>query len=107
MANWEEIANIKFTYRSNLDGATCNNNGANPGVDFVVTHWNSASTATGAFPSFSWSQQKLQVPTGGISRLLAVHEVGHILGFRHEHIHTNASPRCGEGGGKSTKIGKS
>ncbi len=98
MANWEGIANIKFVYKSNLDGASCTTSGANPGVDFVVAHWNNASTAVGPFPSNSWANQKLKVPTSGISRLLAVHELGHTLGYRHEHIHSGASPRCDESG---------
>jgi len=96
MTAWEAVANVKFTYRSDLDGASCNNNGANPGLDFVVDHWNNASTATGAFPSTSWANQKLRVPTSGIGHQLALHELGHILGFRHEHTHSGASPRCFE-----------
>jgi hypothetical protein len=98
MVNWEGIANIRFVYKSNLDGASCNTDGANPGVDFVVTHWNNASTAIGPFPSNTWANQQLKVPTSGISRLLALHELGHALGYRHEHIHSGASPRCDEGG---------
>lgn len=98
MANWESIANINFVYRSNLDGAACNTNGANPGVDFVITHWNSANTGIGPFPSNPWVDQQLKVPTSGMSRRFALHELGHALGFRHEHIHTGATPRCDEGG---------
>jgi hypothetical protein len=96
MAAWAAVANVNFVYRSELDGASCNNNGANPGLDFVVDHWSSSSTATGAFPSTSWANQKLRVPTVGIPHSLALHEVGHILGFRHEHTHSGASPRCFE-----------
>jgi hypothetical protein len=97
MTEWELTANIKFTWRSDLDGSACNNNGANPGVDFVVDHWNSSGTATGAFPSLSWANQKLRVPTSGIGHDHAVHEVGHILGFRHEHIQGgDPDPDCQE-----------
>lgn len=98
MANWESVTNVKFVYMSNLDGAACNTSGANPGVDFVVTHWNNANTAIGPFPSNAWANQQLKVPTSGIPRLLALHELGHALGYRHEHIHTGANPRCDEGG---------
>jgi len=38
------------------------------------------------------------VPTSGIDRLLAIHELGHALGYRHEHIHSGATPRCTESG---------
>lgn len=102
MRAWEGVADVRFVYLSNLDGASCTNTGANPGVDFVVQHYNSKSTAVGPFPSNTWANQKLKVPTGGISRLLAIHELGHTLGYRHEHIHSGASPQCSEGGVSGT-----
>ena len=98
MAAWEGVANVRFVYRSNLDGATCTTTGSNPGVDFVVQHYSDPNTAIGPFPSNAWSSQNLLVPTSGIGRLLAIHEVGHALGFRHEHTHSGANPRCAEGG---------
>ena len=96
MASWEQKVNLRFVYMNTLDGAACSTSGANPGVDFVVQHYQNASTAIGPFPSNSWAAQQLLVPTSGISRLLAIHELGHTIGLRHEHIHTNAAPRCNE-----------
>lgn len=98
MDEWEQVANVYFVYMNNLDGAGCNTSGMNPGVDFVITHYNNASTAVGPFPSNGFANQQLLVPTSGITRLLAIHEVGHVLGLRHEHIHTGAMPRCTETG---------
>lgn len=96
MRGWEAVANVKFEHRANLDGVGCNNSGANPGVDFTITHYPNASTAKGPFPSNAWAGQQLQVPTTGISRLLAIHEIGHTIGLRHEHIHSGATPQCPE-----------
>jgi hypothetical protein len=98
MAAWERVARVRFTYMSNLDGASCSTSGANPGVDFVVQHYSDSGIAIGPFPSNSWANQQLLVPTSGIGRILAIHEVGHSLGFRHEHTHSGANPRCAEGG---------
>jgi hypothetical protein len=33
----------------------------------------------------------------GITRLLAIHELGHTIGLRHEHINPAATPFCSEG----------
>lgn len=98
MSAWEGVARIRFNYVSSLDGTKCTTSGTNPGVDFVVQHYNSPSTAIGPFPSNAWSAQQLKVPTGGISRLLAIHELGHTIGLRHEHIHSGADVRCTESG---------
>lgn len=113
---WEGVASVRFRHVASLDGAGCSTSGSNPGVDFVVQHYN-ATTCTGtntpagcglvcgafgAFPSNSWANQQLLVPPCAPSDLLMIHEVGHVLGFRHEHIHSGASPQCGEGGTEGT-----
>jgi len=92
-AQWEAAGPVNFVYRPERDGAGCSASGPNA-VSFVVRHWSDPGTATGAFPSLA--DQALQVPVVGIDTLLAVHELGHILGLRHEHIHSGASPRCVE-----------
>jgi serralysin len=99
MRAWEGVANVRFVYRSDLDGNACSTSSGNPGVDFVVQHYQSPNTAKGPFPSNDWEDQDLLVPTSGITNsALAMHELGHVLGFRHEHTHSGASPRCEESG---------
>jgi serine protease len=98
MRSWEGVANVHFVYASNFDGAACSTSVANPGVAFVVQHYNDngSGVAMGPFPSLSWANQNLKIPTVGVSRLLAVHELGHTLGLRHEHINPSATPTCFE-----------
>lgn len=104
MAQWEATANVRFVHMTNLDGAGCNNTGSNPGVDFVVRHYddNGSGIATGAFPDYAWADQALRVPSVGLTSLsFAAHELGHVLGFRHEHIHSGSGlsgTYCSEGG---------
>jgi hypothetical protein len=89
MAQWEHVANVNFVL---MTPATCSNAAAQPaGVSFVITHYfdNGTGTASGAFPDWQWSLQALLVPTGGLNSVnWAAHEIGHILGFRHEQIHS-------------------
>jgi hypothetical protein len=92
MRAWEGVGNVRFVYASASDGAGC----AKSGVSFrIALDATSACTATGPFPSRA--RQALTVPRCGLGELLAIHELGHTIGFRHEHIHSGATPRCGEG----------
>lgn len=102
MRAWEGVANVKFRERDDLSGTNnCNNADTQPAnLDFVVTHYDDRGrrVATGPYPSRPWTQQQLQVPVSGIPVTLAVHELGHTLGFRHEHVHADGPTLCTESG---------
>lgn len=96
--HWQGVANVVFKYRSDLDGAGCTTaniaNGSLP-VSFVVKPVAVNCTASGAFPWMVASDQALNIPSCGLPGYLADHELGHILGLRHEMEHSQND--CGYG----------
>lgn len=92
MRAWEGVANVRFSYEASNDGSSCS--GAS---DLVVTLDDTKScTASGAFPPGT----AITVPICGLPNLLAEHELGHVLGFRHEHIHSGDPNQCDESGAR-------
>jgi hypothetical protein len=99
MLQWERVANVDFVQRS---PATCSGGAAQPAdVSFRIQHYcdvasppNGSPTgiAFGSFPDRggpSWNLQIIGIPSGGVGSVnFAAHEVGHVLGFRHEHVHS-------------------
>jgi len=85
-AAWEGAANVRFIYDASQD-ASCTN--ANPNVLFSVRPW-TGNGANAFFPSGGGAVPRTIVfnyqslpsnMTIGVFR----HELGHVLGFRHEH----------------------
>lgn len=98
--DWQQTCGITFQYRNDLDGSP---NVENPGVIFTVRGINAGGTfiAAAFFPDDpvnrrrvlidpSYFDPNLRFDKVGVLR----HELGHVLGFRHEHISSGAPPAC-------------
>ena len=92
--SWSDWVQVGFSYREDQDAA-CNN--TNPNVLFNVRPWPSAPAgviASSFFPDDARANRELLVPdlafttnAGGRDfEGILRHEIGHTLGFRHEHI---------------------
>ncbi|MCA9582567.1 MAG: matrixin family metalloprotease, partial [Myxococcales bacterium] len=105
MEEWREIANLEFTYHSDQD-KDCDLQ--NPRVLFTVTTSPGFSFyyARAFFPSSEPDQRQIRVNLPSIRSAdeanlslqgILRHELGHVLGFRHEHVRPEAnSPQCWE-----------
>lgn len=95
---WEKTCGVNFEHKSALD--------AKPGVEkeglvFVVREFNASGKfiASSFFPSDPPERRSLLIdPTFYTTSFDKVgvlrHELGHVLGFRHEHIRNEAPPVC-------------
>ncbi len=96
---WEQTCNIKFYHDDSKD----NTNSTIPSGDltFVVLGFDSRSKfiASAFFPYYSINRRRILIDPSyfttsfdkvGVLR----HELGHVLGFRHEHIRSNAPLVC-------------
>lgn len=91
---WENAAHVDFIYVPSEDANCTANNGS---VLFRVRPW-TENGAMAFFPSFSPAERTLYMNFSVFPTSLSVgvfrHELGHILGLRHEHIRANTG--CGE-----------
>jgi serine protease len=92
-ANWEAAANINFTYNSAFD-ASCT--ATQTGILFDVRQVSGQPfLARSFFPSTPRSSRNVLIDTTAFSSSITLtniltHELGHTLGFRHEHTRPEA-----------------
>jgi hypothetical protein len=97
-ADWAATCGVEFEYVSTADDSASLRP---PGVLFPVRHiaTGGAFIAAAFFPTDPVSRRRMLIdPSYHTSRFDRVgvlrHELGHVLGFRHEHIRSGAPPVC-------------
>jgi hypothetical protein len=96
--NWEQTCGVKFQYKQNLDDSRTV---TPPGVLFTVRGIDAAGrfVAAAFFPTDPANRRRMLIDPSyfntsfnkvGVLR----HELGHVLGFRHEHIRSGAPAAC-------------
>ena len=99
-AAWQAVCGITFEHRADLDGSLGTQN---PGVVFTVRGFNSNGQfiAAAFFPDDPRNRRRVLIDPSyfasdlGFNRVGVLrHELGHVLGFRHEHIRSGAPPAC-------------
>ncbi|WP_394837342.1 hypothetical protein LVJ94_10585 [Pendulispora rubella] len=97
--NWESYAYVHFVYASDQD-ASCTS--SNPNVIFDVNPTSAGRfQARAFFPSYPRVNRNILVDDSAFSSGdplygIMMHELGHTLGFRHEHTRPEAPSRCFE-----------
>jgi serralysin len=93
---WEGAGRINFIHQSQFDG-NCLGANSSQVVFRVLRTQNQPYLARAFFPSSSWSNQTVVVDTSSFGNIspwtlagILRHELGHTLGFRHEHTRPEA-----------------
>lgn len=110
---WNQVTGVRFIYDASQDG-NCTWTNPNVVFDIHVNFSNPSYAARAFFPSNLKYNQNIQVSStflasATVASLTSVmtHELGHVLGFRHEHIRqdqSSASSVCQEGFGNARTL---
>jgi hypothetical protein len=101
-ANWQDTCGVVFRHVADLDNSPGT---ANPGVLFTVREFDSQGQfiAAAFFPGDPQNRRRMLIDRtqyfddspGGFDKVgILRHELGHVLGFRHEHIRSEAPAIC-------------
>jgi hypothetical protein len=99
-AAWEAVCGVRFAYLSEYDSGTLP--GRPDPLFWVRSHssWGKFIAAA-FFPDWPAPRRQVLIDPSFFSPSLSYdrvgvlrHELGHVLGFRHEHIDTGAPPEC-------------
>lgn len=97
-ADWAETCGVEFEYINSVDGS---DSLRPPEVLFPVRHISAggAFIAASFFPTDPINRRRMLIDpsyhsTGFNHVGVLRHELGHVLGFRHEHIRSGAPPAC-------------
>lgn len=99
--NWERVCKVDFTHKSELDNKLAATDNPEE-VTFVVRKVGPVSNgllASAFFPYDPKSERKVLITPSFFNTSfnksgILTHEIGHILGFRHEHIRSGAPAAC-------------
>jgi predicted SprT family Zn-dependent metalloprotease len=98
---WEAVANVNFVHSTNQDGS-CTSSNNNVVFNVRLVNSGGAYLARAFFPNQGRSAREVLIDTSAFGNLGAItlagvlrHELGHVLGFRHEHTRPEAG-KCFE-----------
>lgn len=98
--DWMDSANVKFIYKKDQD-SKCDSNNTNVLFDIRPVSFGQY-LARSFFPSYERKNRNLLIDSSSFGYSFVAlsgflrHELGHLLGFRHEHISNSGNHQCDE-----------